>query len=340
MSAVTDTLRAEFDVERYSGDDWAQALARNLWWLMVAMGVMLVVGALALASYAGVQLGELFDASGNAAIDNVGRARATQAWATGLNFLGMGFILSGITMVLVNIVRTLRDAGRDVQLSVGTNEIQKLRKPWEGQWLPHVMMAGLMALMGAFVVSIIVAVELGSMDPEALAAAPQGLSGEDLTSFGTAQAFEAWLGPLRFVGLATIFGSIVLALRVIIRTLRFQAFRVTELAEGEPPAAGAQKATQERDEEEPEVATRRPRKRKRKTRRRSRARTEDESEPEPHDHDGEELGMFHPGQAAPASGLYYCDLDDREVHLERGKTIPPCPGGSDHHFRLVEIEKA
>jgi hypothetical protein len=54
----------------------------------------------------------------------------------------MGFILSSITMVLVNIVRTLRDSGRDVQQALGAEEVVKLRKPFEGRLVPFVMMAG------------------------------------------------------------------------------------------------------------------------------------------------------------------------------------------------------
>lgn len=42
---------------------------------------------------------------------------------------------------------------------------------------------------------------------------------------------SAWIAPVRFAGLPTTFTSIVLALRVIVRTLRFQSYRVTELAE-------------------------------------------------------------------------------------------------------------
>jgi hypothetical protein len=42
----------------------------------------------------------------------------------------------------VNIVRTLRDSGRDVQQALGAEEVVKLRKPFEGRLVPFVMMAG------------------------------------------------------------------------------------------------------------------------------------------------------------------------------------------------------
>jgi hypothetical protein len=228
---ATDALEAvgaEFVVESYSGDDWAQVLARNFWFVMLAMGGMLVAGALAAASASGVSLGHFF-AVGAAAADSYGRAQSTMAWATGVNFLGMGFILSGITMVLVNIVRTLRDSGADVQGSLRAEETLQLRKPIEGQLAPYVMMLGLMILGAGLAFGAVVATKLGAIPAPLLVKGGSALAGDNLAGFGSAQAIGTWIGPVRFAGLATIFGSIVLALRVIIKTLRYQAFRVTEL---------------------------------------------------------------------------------------------------------------
>lgn len=221
---------AEFDVEPYRGDDWAQSLARTMWLPMLAMGLMAVLTGLVLGAWAGPLIGDFFQ-EGTPAADDFGRAQAIGAVGSGITFAGMGFILSGIAMLLVNIVRTLRDAGRDVQESFGASEVLKLRKPWEGKLLPYVMMAGDMILLAGVVLGVVVAVKLGSIPPAVLAAAGTGaLRGDNLTKFGVAQAILAWVGPLRLVGIATVFGSIVLALRVIIRTLRFQSFRLVELA--------------------------------------------------------------------------------------------------------------
>lgn len=234
---AVDVINEEFEVEPYSGDDWAQALARRTWLVMLGMGVMLVLGALAAASFAGLSLADAFSGVDGAA-DSFGRARSTGAWLTGVGFLGMGFILSSITMVLVNIVRTLRDSGKDVQESLGANEVVKLRKPVEGRLLPHVMMAGLMILLAGVVFGAYQAVQYGSI-PADLLASRVGIIGDDLANFGTAEAIGQWVGPLRLVGLATIFGSIVLVLRVIIKTLRFQAFRVTQLIDARGSAEAA-----------------------------------------------------------------------------------------------------
>ncbi len=229
---ATEIVGQEYQTEPYAGDDWSQSLARRMWFPMLAMGVMLVLGALAVGSIAGLSLGDFFARTGDA--DSLGRARSAVAWATGANFLGMGFILSGITMVLVNIVRTLRDSGKDVQESLHASEVVKLRKPVEGRFLPYVMMGGLMILGTALVFSVVQATKLGAI-PANLLVAASGLTGENLARFGAVASIDAWLAPLRFVGLATIFGSIVLALRVIIKTLRFQSFRVTQLLAYEAP---------------------------------------------------------------------------------------------------------
>lgn len=312
---VTDALREEFDVVPYSGDDWAQAMARNMWWLMVAMGFMLVLGALAAGTIAGLQLGDLF---GGGAVDNAGRAQSTIAWATGVNFLGMGFILGGITMVLVNIVRTMRDAGADVQEAVEAAEVVKLRKPWEAQWLPHVMMAGLMVLIGAFVASLFQANELGSITASQLANAPEALSGENVERFGTAQAIGAWVGPVRFVGLATIFGSIVLALRVIIRSLRFQAFRLTELVEEAGISVTGERVPHEGNgrKESGEVSVKQAAAPTKPRRRKARS------------------GELIEGDEAPDTGTYRCSCGDFAVFVREGTSLPQCPVGEDHHYTL------
>lgn len=209
----------------YTGDDWAQALARTLWFPMLAMGLMAVALGLVTGIYSGIEIGDFF---GGGTADDLGRGTATMAWTTGVIFLGMGFLLSAITMTLVNIVRTLRDTGRDVQVSVRAREILKLEKPLTGHLIPWVMMMGLMAVMGGFVVSIVQATLFGGL-PAAGLADPSSLSGGNLADFGAAQAINGWLRPLLLSGLALIFASIVLALRTIIKTIRYQAQRIEDL---------------------------------------------------------------------------------------------------------------
>jgi hypothetical protein len=210
----------------YRGDDFPQKLAKTMWLPFVAMGVMAVALGLVTGAYSGTQLGDFF--GGDPAV-KFGRATSTSAWSIGTVFLGLGFILSSITMVLVNIIRTLRDTGRDVQQAVGAHAVTQLKKPLAGKLVPHVMMMGLFTVIAGFALGIWQANLLGGV-PAAGLANPATLHGGNLADYGTAQAIGAWIQPLRLFGLALIFTSVVLALRTIIKGIRFQAQRIEELS--------------------------------------------------------------------------------------------------------------
>jgi hypothetical membrane protein len=52
-----------------------------------------------------------------------------------------------------------------------------------------------------------------------------------LSDIGSIKAINAWLTPLKFVGMALLFSSIALALVTIVKVLRFQASRLVEVAQ-------------------------------------------------------------------------------------------------------------
>lgn len=210
----------------YEADDWAQNLARIMALPMLAMGVMAVVGGLVAGVVGGVNFGDFFAPGGEVA--DLGRAEATVQVAGATLFLGMGLILGGVTMTLVNIVRSLRDAGRDVQHSLGAEPLQ-LRKPLTGKLTPHVMMMGVMIEVVAFVVGLVAAFTIGGVDPAAIAD-PAAASVGDLSDIGFVRAASAWLPGLRLFGVAVILGSIVLTLTTIRSAIRFQGERISELA--------------------------------------------------------------------------------------------------------------
>lgn len=233
MSA-TATLESRIPgAEPYKGDDWAQSLSHRLATPMFLMGVMAVLASLAIGIAGGVNIGEFFGAQGNPDFADLGRAEVLSQWTGAVAFLGMGFILSGVVMHLVNIVRTLRDAGRDVQTSLGAQPV-KLRKPWTGQLTPHVMLMGVMAEVAAFIVGIVAAVSIGGVNAASIAD-PASASGADLADIGVARAAAVWLPGLRFAGLAILLSSVVLVLLTIQKTLRFQADRISEIAETTTP---------------------------------------------------------------------------------------------------------
>jgi len=212
----------------YEGDDWAQNLARIMALPMLAMGLMTVAGGLAAGIVGGVNFGDFFAPGGEVA--DLGRAEAAVQVTGATLFLGMGFILGGITMTLVNVVRSLRDADRDVQRSLGAQPLQ-LRKPLTGKLTPHVMMMGVMIEVVAFVLGLVAAFTIGGVDPAAIAD-PATASAGDLGDIGFVRAVSAWLPGLRLLGVAVILGSIVLTLTTIRSAIRFQGDRITELANG------------------------------------------------------------------------------------------------------------
>src|SRR6266508_1180750 len=110
MSTTTATIETRIpDAEPYKGDDWAQSLSRFMATPLFVMGVMAVLTSLALGIAGGVNIGEFFGALANPDFADLGRAEVLGQWTGAVAFLGMGFILGGVVMHLVNIVRTLRD---------------------------------------------------------------------------------------------------------------------------------------------------------------------------------------------------------------------------------------
>lgn len=216
--------------EPYKGDDWAQSLSRWMATPMFLMGAMAVALSLALGIAGGVSIADFFGSLASPDFDDLGRAEALAQLSGAVAFLGMGFILGGIVMHLVNVVRTLRDAGRDVQRSLGAEPL-KLRKPWSGHLTPHVMLMGVMAEVAAFVVGIVAALSIGGVNPAAIAD-PASATAADLADIGVARAAALWLPGLRLAGIATLLASVVLVLLTIQKVLRFQAARITELATG------------------------------------------------------------------------------------------------------------
>ena len=90
-------------------------MARTLWAPMLAMGYMLVLAGL-VASFvwsSNIGTGAGFDA---------------QAWTAGLQFLGEGFLLAGISFLLGSILASLREGGGQIQEELGLT-VKTLKMP-------------------------------------------------------------------------------------------------------------------------------------------------------------------------------------------------------------------
>jgi hypothetical protein len=171
-------------------------MAGLLWAPMLAMGAMLVYGGFLLS----------LAAAGSVATDP-GLASTQRAWVQGIQFLGEGALLSGISFLLGTILAAIRAGGGEVQESLGLT-VHTLRMPRTAKLFTALMMAGLMVEVAQFLGYAYIA-NVG-----------------DAVIYGS---FSTWLGPLREFGLGLLLSGIVLALATIARALGFQFARIVEI---------------------------------------------------------------------------------------------------------------
>ncbi|MBT8201359.1 MAG: hypothetical protein KJO36_12665 [Acidimicrobiia bacterium] len=164
-------------------------MARTMWGPMLGMGVMaLVAGFFTSLWWAGEG------------------GTTAAAWTQGLQFLGEGLILSGISFLLGSILAALREGGGQVQESLGI-PVYTLRMPKAAKAFVALMVTGLMISVAQFVVYL----------------------------WTTTQAADvvavnfAWLGPFRELGLGLLLSGIVLALGTIANALGFQFERIRQI---------------------------------------------------------------------------------------------------------------
>ena len=166
-------------------------MAQRLWAPMVAMGPMLVAGGFVFA----IVQSRTADA---ADYNTFG------AWAQGLQFLGEGLLLAGISFLLGTILASLRSGGGEVQESLGLT-VKTLKMPVTAKLFVGLMAIGLMAAMVQFVLYI----------PAAYVDDPS--------------AWFAFLAPLREFALGALLAGIVLALYTIGTVLGFQFDRIKQI---------------------------------------------------------------------------------------------------------------
>jgi hypothetical protein len=171
-------------------------MAGLLWAPMLAMGAMLVLGGMVLS----------FVAASNVAIDPA-LARSQRAWVQGVQFLGEGSLLSGISFLLGTIAGAIRAGGGEIQQRMGL-AVHTLRLPWAAKAFVSLMAVGLMVEVAQFFGYAYIATTA------------------DASTFAAA---STWLGPLREFGLGMLLSGIVLALYTIALALGFQFNRVTEI---------------------------------------------------------------------------------------------------------------
>jgi hypothetical protein len=173
-------------------------MARTMWFPMIVMGPMFVIAGLVTSIVWANNVGTItgIDASG---------------WTQGLQFLGEGLVLAGISFLLGSILGSLREGGAQVQKALGLNVIT-LKMPATAKAFVALMATGLMVSMvqfGLYVYTV------------------TGLNAESLADVAP---WWAWMGPFRELGLALLLAGIVLALATIANVLGFQFSRIRSIA--------------------------------------------------------------------------------------------------------------
>ena len=228
MAANATSLTTKFGPATVSSSGTRQALmhtvANWMWVPMIMMGVMAIATAVGLGiaqASVGSDLGEEFTALRQTNF-------ATLKPLTGaFVFLGIALLLSGISFLLATILGALRWGGGEVQESMG-GQVKTLKMPWSAMVFLGLMMMGLMAQFLAFGTLIYVATQVHDAWAGATAAGVPA----DIAALDRANAYAAWVNPLRLVSVGVLLTGIVFALYTISNVLGFQFSRIRELITG------------------------------------------------------------------------------------------------------------
>ena len=216
-----------------------QSMASKMWAPMLIMGFMIVVVAFIIGIVNSGIASSYFEFSKLAReAATTGQNLATQKawlesvkiWLPAFKFLGIGMLLGGVTFLLATILGALRTGGGSVQEALGA-EVRIIEPPMTAKIFPMLMMMGMMILIAALIVSIVTSTLSYSYWNHSIAAQLNpALEGSGLLgNLSTINAVKLWLEPLKFVGMASLFTGIGLALATIVRVLRWQSSRLWEL---------------------------------------------------------------------------------------------------------------
>ena len=235
MTQAVDTLEL-----REPGMTGMQEMASRMWLPMFAMGAMVLIASLVIGAVQSGLSTDLFEVTkttrevspSGSLLDKQEFIETTSIWLPRFQLLGMGLMFGGITFLLATILGNLRLAGAMVQKQSGRRMLVP-KPPWSAQLFPMLMMMGLMILIGALVVSIVIAITAGDVFGNPISTINAAESGSSLLGdFQDVKTFGAWLQAFAFTGLALVLSGIVLALYTISQVLRFQHGRIAAMARG------------------------------------------------------------------------------------------------------------
>jgi uncharacterized protein YqhQ len=218
-----------------------QKMAGRMWLPVFLMGAMVLFASLGIGAVQANFASDFFEfdkGTREAAdapaflIDKQQFIEHTSVWLPRFQLLGMGLMFGGITFLLATILGNLSLAGAMVQKKSGRRMLAP-KPPWSAQLFPMLMMLGLMILIGALVVSIVIATTASDVFGNSIATINAAESGDPLLGdFQEVKTFTAWLQAFAFTGLALVLSGVVLALYTIAQALRFQHGRIAQMARG------------------------------------------------------------------------------------------------------------
>jgi hypothetical protein len=165
-------------------------------------------------------------AAGSAFVQANVLIHSIEAWVPQLKFLGLGLGLLAITMALGVIAYRLRDMGAAIFNQIPADVRPAMpAKPRSVRLFQLSAIMGVMILLIVLIIGIVLATGIvpsywnQSIANELNPAQPGSAL---FTQLAVVSSYSFWLNPLRLTGMAFLFTAIILALTVVIGTLRLQ----------------------------------------------------------------------------------------------------------------------
>lgn len=161
--------------------------------------------------------------------DALTRFLRTDTWLQSFALLGLGFLLAGVAAAVGLVLLTMREESHETQVRFEHNPLAPANEG-PAKLLPTAMVSGLALMALAFVFSIWNA---ASTKAFSVVAVEGTLGASDLTALD-AHWSAGWLFPLQVVGLGVILVGIVLGMIAIVEQLRFNGWRLRDMASLDP----------------------------------------------------------------------------------------------------------
>lgn len=162
---------------------------------------------------------------------------STGAWMPYLEFLGLGLIFCSLAFVLLNVLSGIKETYPSKESifnakSIDYSAISEKIYPW-------LLIAGLIILLTAFIISIYQAVLASSYWNNSIIAEldPAPAGSEFASQLATMETIRAILQPVRFLGLGAVISSVVLVAFALHRAIRAETLALVEVAESQSKLA-------------------------------------------------------------------------------------------------------